>query len=320
MPKNDWSQFVPGLITTIVGGCVLLFIGAAFTYFMSDKFKKWFKQLLNRMMLASKWLIKKRHLIVLHSIVVILGAVVFRIYSDWIILAFSLICYVAGLLSWGLIIGRPISFGRRKTKFLPISLKPGIGNAYLKNRYNNPPAGDVLLDNAQFQLGPGALIFDTNEQIRDCRPRNDGGIEVDIQLPEPQCHVRSAYFLINSVNSKSIYAHKNIGEIRLVFKDAPPIVAELVLGKNIREWCPGNTGDFVREASSPMITMDVWTGLNQHGRSAVMDCLQIPVFECMRNCFLKEIILVHKPLQLPPDKMGVHFSIFALSLEIEQGV
>jgi len=323
MPESKWSQFIPDLIVEFVGVLFARVVGGVIAYFKCDKFKKWFGRLLNKMMLASRWLIAKWHLVVLHSLVVVLGTVVFRIYADWRILAFSLVCYAVGLLSWGLSIGRPISFGRSKsteskTKYLPISLIPGIGNSYLKSRYIAPPSGDVFLGKAQFRLEPDALIFDTNEQIRYYTPRDDGGKEIDFQLPKPQNQVKSAYFLINSGNSKSIYAHQDIGEIMLVFKDAPPIVVELVLGENIREWCPGNLGDFVREASSSMITIDAWTGLSKQGANAVMDCLQIPVYECMRNCFLEKIIFVHKSTQRLSDTMGVHFSVFAVSLEIEQ--
>jgi len=321
MPESNWTQFILDLIVKYIGVLGVALVGVV-AYLRSDKFKKWFGRLLNKMMLASKWLIVKWHLVILNSIVVILGIVVFRNYTDWRILAFSLGCYVVGLLSWGLTIGRPISFGRRrsaesKTNYLPISLSPGIGNSYLKNRYIAPPYGVVFLGKAQFRLDPNALIFDTNEQIHYCTLRNDGGKEIDLQLPQPQNQVKSAYFLINSDNSKSIYAHKYIGEIRLIFKDAPPIVVELVLGENIREWCLGNPGDYVREASSPMITMDAWTGFSKDGRNAVIDCLQIPVYECMRNCFLDQIVFVHKSL---PDTMGVHFSIFAVTLEIVQVV
>jgi len=332
-----YTYFSPDSLKRIVGSFWVLiyiiplpiavfvaFIGSSKSDIRSGKFRKWFDRLLNTIVLVLKWLAAKWHLVVLHSLVV-LGAVVLRIYSDWKIVAFSFICYVVGLLSWKFSNKRPKLFSKSKsneikTKFLPIALLPGVGNAYLKKRYSNPPAGDVLLGNVHFQLGPDSLIFDTNEQIRYYRQRNDGGSEIDIQLPTPQCHVRSAYFLINSGNSKSIYAHQSIGEIRLVFKDAPPIVVELVLGENIREWCPGNPGDFVRDASSPMITMDAWTGLSKHGGNAVIDCLQIPVYACMRNCFLEKIILVHKSLQKPPDTMGVHFSIFAMSLEVAQGI
>lgn len=325
MPESNWSQFIPSLINTFIGVLLTLIVGGVIAYLKPNRFKKWFNQLLTKMTLALKWLISKWQLIVLHSFVVILGVVILRIYSDWRILAFSFICYVVGLLSWGLYIRRPISFSRSKsteskTKFLPISLFPGIGNSYFKSRYIAPPSGDVFLGNARFRLETDALIFDTNEQIRDYSPRNDGGKEIDFQLPKPQNQIKSCYFLINSGNSKSIYAHQGIGEIRLVFKDAPPIVVELVLGENIREWCPGNPGDFVRDASGPMITMDAWTGLSKHGGNAVIDCLQIPVYACMRNCFLEKIILVHKSLQKPPDTMGVHFSIFAMSLEVAQGI
>jgi hypothetical protein len=318
MPESDWTQFIPDLIVGLIVG---LLVGGVIAYLRSDRFKQWFSRLLNTIMRALKWLTAKWHFIILHFLVVVL-AVVFRIYADWRILVFSLVCYVVGMLSWRLSIGRPISFGGSKSiksKYLPISVS-GIGNSYLKSRYVAPPSGDTFVGKAQFRLEPDALIFDTNEQIRYHTPRNDGGKEIDLQLPKPQNQIKSAYFLINSENSKSIYAHQGIGEIKLVFKDAPPIIVELVLGENIREWCPGNPGDFVREASSPMLTMGAWAGLSKNGANAVIDCLQIPVYECMRNCFLKRIILVHKSLRQPSDAMGAHFSVFAVSLEIAQGV
>ncbi len=333
-----YTYFRPDSLKCIVGSFWVLiyiiplpiavyvaFVGSLKSDIRSGKFRKWFDRLLNKIILVLRWLAANWHLIVLHSFVVILGVVIHHIYSDWRILAFSFICYVVGLLSWGFYIGRPISFSRRKstenkTKFLPISLSPGIGNTYFKSRYIAPPSGDVILGNAQFRLEPDASIFDTSEQIRDSLPRNDGGKEIDLFLPKPQNQVKSLYFLINSSNSKSDYARQSIGEIKLIFKDAPPIVVELLLGENLREWCIGNPGDFVREASSPMITMNAWTGMSKYGKNAVIDCLQIPVCECMRNCFLEKIILVHKSLPIPPDTMGVHFSIFAVSLEVAQGI
>ena len=324
MPESNWSQFIPDLVVQVLGGFSILLLGGVFAYLKSDRFKKWFNRTCEKAMLASKWLVSKWHLIVLNFLV-LLGIFVLRVYADLAILAFSLGCYVVGLLSWGLTFGRPLSFGRNKsidskTEVLPIPLVPGIGNSYLRSRYIAPPSGNVFLGKVQFQLEPNALIFDTKEQIRYYRPLNDGGKEIDFQLPKPQTQVRSAYFLINSANSNSIYAHQEIGEIRLVFKDAPPIVVELTLSENIRDWCPSNPGDLVREAFSPMLTMGVWTGQNKHGGNVVIDCLEIPVYECMRNCLLERIVLIHKPPQRPPDTTEVHFSIFAVSLEIAQGM
>lgn len=201
--------------------------------------------------------------------------------------------------------------------FLPIPLRPGIGNTYLKDRYINPPTGDVVLNGVRFLLEPDMLIFDTSKPISSYTPRNDGGKEVDFRLPEPASGVKSVHLLINSGNSKNVYANESIGKIRLIFRDAPPIVVEIVLGQNIREWCPGNTGEFVRETSGSSTT-NVWTGMSKNGANAVIDRLTIPVFECMKSCPLEQIVFVHKPIQKPPDTMGVHFSVFAISLEIER--
>lgn len=204
--------------------------------------------------------------------------------------------------------------------FVPLSLPTGIGNSYFETRFINPPSGNIILGGVKFQLEPKSLVFDTNEQIRYLTPRDDGSKEVDFRLPRPINQIRSTYFLINSGNSKNLYNNEKIGEIRLIFKDAPPIVTELVLGYNIREWCPGNPGDFVRETSSPDVIADVWKGLSKNGANAVIDCLKVPNFECMRGNFLEKIIFVHRPTKRPPDTMGVHFTVFAVSLEIEHGI
>jgi hypothetical protein len=199
---------------------------------------------------------------------------------------------------------------------LPIPISAGFGNSYLKNRYINPPVGNVVLGGAQFRLEKDSLIFDTNEQIRYYLPHDDGGKEVEFQLSTSVNRVKSVYFLINSGNSKKIYADRSIGRIRLVFKEAPPIDVELELGKNIREWCPGNSGGYIRETSSPETITDVWTGMSKDGAMAVIDCLRISVYECMKDCYLEKIIFNHRSLPQTPDIMGVHYSVFGITLEI----
>ncbi len=204
-----------------------------------------------------------------------------------------------------------------KTEFLPIPLFPGIGNSYMTDNYLDPPLGDVVLEGVKFRLEPKSFIFDTSKQIRYYLPRPDGSKEVELQLREPVDHVKSVYFLINSGNSKRVFASEKVGEIILLFKGAPPLVTELILGENIREWCLGNPGDWVRETSSSASKV-VWRGLSKGGANAIMDCLQVPVYESMKNCALEKIVFVHKPTSQPSDTLGVHFFVSAVSLEIEE--
>jgi len=322
MPESDWAQFIPDLIIAVIGVLFAIIVTGTIACFRSERFKTWLSKLLANFALGLKWLVEKWYFFLPLCIVIILGTITFRIYADWKIVAFSFLCYLMGLLGWRLSNRHQILRGRNraingiKTKFLAIPLPAGIGNSYLKNRYIDPPVRDVVLGGAQFRLKQDSLIFDTNEHISSFLPRSDGGKEVDYRLPEPANQVKSVYLLINSGNSKNIYVNEVIGKIRLIFKDAPPIVVELVLGQNIREWCPGNSGEYVRETSSPS-TMNVWMGMSKNGANAVIDCLKIPVYECMRNCSLEKIVFVYKPTQKPPDTMGVHFSVFAISLEIE---
>ena len=210
--------------------------------------------------------------------------------------------------------------GRRSiesvSRFVPHAIPPGIGNAYLRDSYINPPSGTVTLGGAQFLLKPDSIIFDTNKAAHYYLPRRDGGKEVEFPLPGPVNGIKAVHFLINSGNSQTIYAQDTIGKIRLIFKDAPPIVVPLVLGENIREWCPGNSGEFVRETTSPSL-LNAWLGMSKSGAIAVIDCLRVPVFECMRNCLLEKIIFVHIPVRRQPDTLGVQFLVSGVSLEIE---
>lgn len=324
MSEIDWSQFIPDLIITIIGILFASIFAGTIIYIKSEKFKTWLNKLPTIFVLGLKGLVEKWYFFLPLSIVIILGAITFRVYGDLKIAAFSFICYAIGLFSWRLSNSKQTLFRRKSanniaiTKFLPIPLPAGIGNFYLKNRYIDPPNGDVVLGGAQFQLKQDSLIFDTNEQIRYYLPLDNGGKEIDFQLPKSVNRVKSVHFLINSGNSKIVYANNNIGKIRLVFKEAPPLDVELVLGENIREWCPGNSGEYIRETSSPTTVVSVWTGMSKSGANAVIDRLKIPVYECMRDCFLEKIIFVHKSIPQSPDTMGVHFSVFGVSLEIEQ--
>jgi hypothetical protein len=326
MSEIDWSQFIPDLIIAFIGVLIASIFAGKIVYFKSERFKTWLNKLPTKFVFGLKWLFERWYFFLPFSIVIILGAIAFRTYGDWKITAFSLICYAIGLFSWWLPKSRQTLFRRNsknntiETKFLPISLSAGIGNSYLKNRYIEPPVGDVVLGGVQFLLKQDSLVFDTNEQIRYYLPHDDGSKEIEFQLPESVNRVKSVHFLINSGNSKTTYANKKIGKIRLVFKEAPPIDVELILGENIREWCPGNSGEYIRETSSPATVVGVWAGMSKSGANAVIDRLKIPVFECMRDCFLEKIIFVHKSVPQSPDTMGVHFSVFGISLEIQLGM
>ena len=273
---------------------------------------------------GTKWLVEKWYLVLPFCMVILLGAVAFRLYGDWKLVAFPFASYIIGLLSWVLFNSHQKLFEKKqakgaiKPKFIPIPISGDLGNSYLKSRYINPPIGEVVLGGAQFRLEKDSLIFDTNEHIRYYLPLDDGGKQVDFQLSKSLNGVKSVYLLINSGNSKNIYANSIIGRIRLVFKEAPPIDVELELGKNIREWCPGNSGEYIRETSSPETITDVWTGMSKNGANAVIDCLKIPVYEIMKDCYLEKIIFTHRFFPQPPDTMGVHYSVFGISLEIQE--
>ena len=199
--------------------------------------------------------------------------------------------------------------------FTPVPLFPGIGNANLHDLYLNPPIGDVHLNSIPFQIHPGALFFDTNAQIRFYLPQVDGGKEVDLRPSIPIANIKKVHFLINSGNSKRVYANQKIGEIRLLFSNVHPMSTDLILGYNIREWAVGNQGDYVRELSAPSVQM-AWQGMNKQGINAVIDHLEIVVPDSIRNTVLEKIVFVHRPTRHATDSLGVQFIVLAVTVEV----
>ncbi len=198
--------------------------------------------------------------------------------------------------------------------FTPIPLFPGIGNAYLHDLFLNPPIGDVQLNSIPFQIPPGALFFDTNAQIRYYFPQADGSKVVDLRPSIPIANIKKVHFLINSGNSKRVYANQKIGEIRLLFNNIHPMSTDLVLGYNIREWAVGNQGDYIRELSAPSVQM-AWQGMNKQGVNAVIDHLEIVVPDAIRNAILEKIAFVHRPTRHATDSMGVQYIALAITVE-----
>jgi hypothetical protein len=257
--------------------------------------------------------------------VVILEVAFYLLTFDWMKVGLSTASFLAGAYGFyatdrhrRLLSSRAQSLSsREETKFLPVPITPQIGNAYLNSRYLDPPQGNVFIDNVMFHFEQDSLIFDTNETIRVYGLRADGSRMAGLRPPKLISSISAVHFLINSGSSKSTYLHEKIGELILSFRDAPPIVTELMLGENIREWCVGNAGDLVRETTSPFSKV-AWKGMNKQGASAIVDCLRIPVFPILRPTYLEEIIIVHRPTRRPADTLGVHFSVFAISIEYTQ--
>lgn len=201
-----------------------------------------------------------------------------------------------------------------ESKFLPVLIPPGVGNKYFGAFYIDPPSGDVLLGGAKFHLQSETLVFDTNSQLHTYFTRDDGCNEVVLGLRQPERCIKSVYILINSGNSRGFYLSEKVGEIKLVFSDAPPIIKELILGRNLREWCIGAFANLVRELSDPSCKV-VWQGVNKDGTYAVIDCLKITVPNSHLENSLVKIVFVHKPTQKNEDTLGVQYFVSGISLE-----
>jgi hypothetical protein len=239
-------------------------------------------------------------------------AVSFMVFSDWRITLMSAASFLIGLFVKDLFYGK--WFSRKSASYKHLAIPPGSGNAYFKGRYIDPPSGNVKLGDAEFVLDPISLIIDTGEGFRYYETSDDGFNEISLDLPEPVNKVTSVYLLINSGNSNVVYQGAKIGRIELIFRNAPPIKVDLVLGVNTREWCIGNTGDLVRQTNHES-TKGVWKGLSKNGSNAVIDRLRILNYDCMNNNYLENIIFSHNPRNHPTDTQGVQYMVYAITVE-----
>jgi len=204
----------------------------------------------------------------------------------------------------------------RENKYQNIHIPPGLGNKYFHQFYIDAPTRIVLVENMDFKFNSDSLVFDTGAHIRYPILRDDGCIEVRLKLAEVTRGVNAVYILINSGNSKSIYSSEKIGEIVLFFEDTLKQSTELVLGKNIREWRIGVTGNFIRE-NTDAHSKKVWEGLSKDGTFAVIDCLKIEIPTYFRSHALEEIAFIHRNLQKYGDTLGPQFFVSGVNLELK---
>jgi uncharacterized membrane protein len=316
----DWTQF----ITDLLVGLVLMLIAGIVAYVKSDRFRSWASRIMQLIAMKLRWAIRQWKVILLLSIIGVVDYVVAQAFGVWLFAFIAIANLLGGVISLMLLSPSEISSKKKITfqagnsYFVPLPIRPSIGNGLIRNRYLDFPTGSVILAGKLFEFMDEALLFDTNGQLRYSRKRDDGSIEVDFQIDEAIHNVKAVHILINSGNSRQVYYSQAIGGIILLFKDVPPFTVDFILGNNIREWCIGNPGDFVREVSSDKV-QNAWSGTNTEGTNAIVDCLDIPVPDPYWKLPLMKIAFIHKSKPIPPDEMGVHYSIFGITLEIDLG-
>jgi hypothetical protein len=159
-----------------------------------------------------------------------------------------------------------------------------IANANLEADYYDPPFGEREFINVPFTIKKGGKgIFNTSQLNAN---------NVTLFLDEPIRGVVAAHILINAGNTSKHHIGKKIGEIRFDFGGDDYQTEGFILGKNIREWAPGNSasGDLVDTVSDNLSQL-VWEGKNQAGNRAIIDCLQISISKQYQDKLLQQIVI-----------------------------
>jgi len=180
------------------------------------------------------------------------------------------------------------------------------------------PLGVTLVYGKPFFVDP---VFDSNMQYRghrtiDIHPHPDNKANVE-EVSADVGSVSVVHFLLSAghgrVEHEGIpFLHKSIGYIELQFAEGDIQREDLILGKNVREWAPGNMGNLVRSLDFSL-ARPAWVSHNQHYR---IDMLSIHVEDGPKD--LSSIQVVAKFEDDPPKPMSLP-SIIVSSITCERG-
>ncbi len=179
-----------------------------------------------------------------------------------------------------------------------------IANASLTADYYDPPTGEVVFNGVPFLISQDRKgIFNTSA-LR-------GKDTVHLKLSKSFKGVTSVYFLINSGNSLKENEGETFGIIKFGFEENIFQQTDLILGKNIREWAPGNLPPGrLADTVIDSLSQPAWVGTNHSGNKAVIDQLEVPIFAENHHKALEQIV-VTRNLQVKQAA----FMIYAITLK-----
>ncbi|TEU21864.1 MAG: hypothetical protein E3J21_01450 [Anaerolineales bacterium] len=185
----------------------------------------------------------------------------------------------------------------------------GIANANdLARRYPDLCFGESWFNGVRFLLN--ANYFQTGP---------NGPRYTEFKSDKPLGRTSSVHLLVNAANAWKRHKGKNlegvtIGRVQLLFDDETAQETLLILGRNLREWAPGNKpGELVDKVTDPLSQV-AWKGRNDRGNEAIIDQLEIPVQERHRKKGLKQISISRDIQPGTPEDILV-LAIFAITLE-----
>jgi serine/threonine-protein kinase len=148
---------------------------------------------------------------------------------------------------------------------LPIDLAL-IGNQRFAQNYLNPPQGLVTLQGIPFEFGERVFWSQADPTV---------SLPTSAQLPLSIPSPRSAFILVATGDGFRRFEGKAVGRIEFYFQINPPLIVELVLGKNVREWQTGSSSIVTR---APEVSQ-VWQGTvtSSPDIDAVLDLLTISI-------------------------------------------
>jgi len=159
-----------------------------------------------------------------------------------------------------------------------------LGADQMKPMWDHPdlPKGKIWLRNVLFDIKTDGQSHLSGITVAPTESNELRAVNIDAVM----MHVERVYFLLNVAHGLRVnpadnleWEGRSVGSIRLVFRDNTYYETSLILGKNIRDWAPGNQPIAVFKLNDPYAS-EVWRSADD--RSA-FDMLQIDIPQAPRD-------------------------------------
>lgn len=190
------------------------------------------------------------------------------------------------------------------SKYQPVPLGPAANTG---SDFASPPVGDMIFDGIPFQLSE--QIFKSQASLVP-----DDGYPTGILLPTNVPHAQKLHLLINTGNGFAQFDGQAIGQVIATCDGAEIPIADLHLGRDVREWQLAHNVVYNAER-----TQQVWTGaLAEYPHlTGHIDLLSLDLPEACRNGDLTTIEIIDTSIDTV-ESLDPALNLFGVTIEYRQ--
>ena len=179
--------------------------------------------------------------------------------------------------------------------------------ANAESDFASPPVGDMVLDGVPFQLSEQVFKSQASSAPNEDYPTS-------ISLPTDILHAQKLHLLINTGNGFAQFDKQVIGQVIVTCDDVEIPVADLRLGRDVREWQLAH--NVIYTASH---ARQVWVGAraDQPHLTGHIDLLSLDLPEACRSGRLTALDIIDTSVETV-DSLDPALNLFGITVEYQQ--